>query len=129
MSITQLHRTAVLVDLRISNWTAKRLDRQGTQMVLEGSISRADKDRVAMVKQLVDPVKLKKIAKLTNSIRAEHNYLTLPWNDSGTRILPSNLYDQYCKNIDDLIEKRNDEVNRFLEGYERSITEATGSTG
>jgi len=88
---------AMLVALKISQWTARRLDREISNEVarLHGS----DPDQGSFWKRLVpkDNPEHKALVKIVNAARADHYANTLPWTDEGWRLLPTANYLEYSR--------------------------------
>lgn len=102
---------AMLATLSISQWTARKLDRQVTKEV---ETAHAAHDAGRFNKLLVNKSLLDPVAKLAGQIRDYHYSVTLPWADSGARLLPSKLFMAYT-----------DRMRRFKEEFNRSVTELT----
>lgn len=83
---------AMLVNLSISAWTARKLDKKVSAEV-ERSHSAHDAGRFN--KLLVNKTLLDPISKLSGQIREYHYSVTLPWSDNGPRLLPSALFMDY----------------------------------
>lgn len=92
-----IHNTAMLVDLKISQWTGRKLDRKVSEEVASNKHSASDAGRYN--KQLISKTDLQAIDKAVSSARATHYRLTLPWDDRGPRILPSAMYLDYTQTM------------------------------
>ncbi len=88
-----LSRKAVLVSVNISQWTARKLDKQITDKV--NREHNATKDAGRYNKLLIEAEHLEKINKLVSSARQLHYSMTRPWADEGPRILPNALYSKF----------------------------------
>src|SRR6185369_3013865 len=97
MTKNLLAEKAVLASLNISQWSGRKLDRKITDEVNESHGAVADAGRYN--KLLVAKVTLDPIQQIVGEARSYHIRMTLPWSDSGTRILPSALYLEYTKKI------------------------------
>lgn len=85
---------AVLVDLNISVWTGRKLDRKVSDEVAvaknaAGNAGNFTKNLVAGNTLLADA------NKFAAQFRLWNNTQTIPWNDSGTRMLPMNNFMAY----------------------------------
>lgn len=86
-----LSSSAILVDVTISTWTARKLDKAVTDEVnvsknADGKASRVNKNLLAGVPQLEE---------INSYAAAVRNWVysqTLPWSDYGTRIIPTGAY-------------------------------------
>jgi hypothetical protein len=79
--------SGVLVNLSLSVWSGRKLDRQVSEEV---DVSKATKTRAGNYqKNLFAGVgELDNIRKIAGAIRNWHNVVTLPWSDGGDRLLP-----------------------------------------
>ena len=81
--------SAVLVDLSISVPTGMKLDKEKSDKVNEDN-NTANKRIAKVTKDIyAGSETLHKIIKKASMIRNRNMQLTLPWNDSGTRLLPN----------------------------------------
>ena len=82
--------SAVLVEVNIGVLTGNKLDREESEKVSENN--NANK-RVARVTKNIfaGSETLKDINKYAAKVRQANMGMTMPWNDSGTRLLPSTL--------------------------------------
>lgn len=98
MSTTQIHNRALLVNLSISTWTARKFDRQVTREVNRQYGAPQDAGRYN--KHLLAGSATQSYSHLmglSQKIRMEHYNRTLPWTDEGWRILPSDQYMPYME--------------------------------
>ena len=85
--------SAVLIDLNISVWTARKLDKNVSKEI---DINKNTTIKAGNYNKhiLAGSDQLDKITKLSGEIREWHGRQTLPWSDTGTRLLPmSNFFD------------------------------------
>ena len=89
-----LSSSAMLVELSISVWTGRKKDKQATADV---TMSNHAKTGVAAVnkKLMADCAELDAIQKFAASVRTFHYSATLPWTDTGIRIVPTAKYFAY----------------------------------
>jgi len=91
MSITS---SAVLVELNISVWTASKLDKGATEIVL--SSNQASKGSAEVRKNLLAGTnKRKDIADYAAMCRLYHSTTTMSWANKGPRLLPTSLFMGY----------------------------------
>ena len=110
----KLSNKAMLISLNISSWTARRYDKKITKKV-EDEFNAKDSGRFNKI--LISLDKIKGIQKVASEARDYHYEQTLPWGDSGTRILPSASYMTYTARMRELKAKFEFEVNAFLSVY------------
>jgi len=87
---------AMLATLSISAWTARKQDKK---ISAEVEAAHSAYDAGKFNKLLVNKALLDPITKLTSRIREFHYCMTLPWADSGARLLPSKLFMDYTAKI------------------------------
>lgn len=123
-SVTQsgLDTSAMLVDLRISQWTARKLDKKVSNRVAAeaGVDSRAG----SYYKTLVSSDHLDSIKKKVTAVRSYHYLMTLPWSDAGPRVLPVDAYFDYQQTMQDHRAEFDALVQAFLEDYPFARQEA-----
>ena len=88
---------AIIVNLSISQWTAKKTDKKVNRDVAREN--GCDEHVGNYRKTLVAREAIKKITELAGAIRAEHYRLTLPWRDGGDRVLSATAYFQYSQTM------------------------------
>lgn len=110
---------AMLASLNISQWSARRLDRQVTQEVNESHNAVADAGRynkLLVAKSAIDPIQ-----KVASEARLYHIKMTQPWGSDGSRILPAALYLEYTDHLAKLKKDFEKEVDRFAHNYPAHI--------
>ena len=120
MSIS-IATSAVLVDLNISVWTARKLDKSVSKEidVTKSTTTKAgnyNKNLLAGATQLAD------ITKLAGEIRDWHTKQTLPWADAGTRLLPMENFFDYKTQLGAYETEFQQRVNKFIVEYPNIIT-------
>lgn len=88
-----LSERAMLVTLSRSQWGGEKTDRSVTRELTEAKGAEARSARV--VKNLLPPEALRDVHKASGEARLTHYRYTLPWRDSGPRILRSATYGEY----------------------------------
>lgn len=111
----------MLVDLTIHQWTARKHDKSATREV-ERAHDASGAGRFN--KQLVAKESLASIAKKANEMRDYHYSKTLPWSDSGPRLLPAELFLEYRQEINRLKDEFSLLVARFADDYPALVDEA-----
>jgi hypothetical protein len=90
--------SAVLVELNISVWTANKLDKGATDIVLASNSASSGSAQVRK-NLMAGTDKRKKIADYAARARLYHNQTTLSWSDKGARLLPTSLFMDYKQNM------------------------------
>lgn len=92
----KLDEKAMLVKASISQWSARRHDKEATKTV-EDKYNAVGVGRFNKV--LMESAILKAINKKANEIRSFHYENTLPWNDEGWRIMPAKNFQYYSQKM------------------------------
>ena len=115
MSITT---SAMIVTLTVHCWTARKQDKKVAKEVDD---RHGAKDAGRYNKLLIDKAHIQPLQSLANSIRDEHYKMTLPWMDSGGRLLPSKLFMDWRDRMEGLREQYRQAVDKFVDRYEASL--------
>lgn len=109
-------RKALLVTLKISEWTARKLDKRETaEVAIRHSTSQ---ECVRVNKSLLPGAKeLEELHKKTGEIRTEFYKLTLPWGENGQRIIPVDAYQDFMLKVSPMMEKWRRLADDFLAAY------------
>lgn len=91
-----IHTQAMLAHLTISQWTAKKLDRNATAQV---ELTHQAHDAGRFTKALLSKQLFESINQLISQARKYHYSVTLPWTDGGDRLLPTSLFAEHTKTI------------------------------
>lgn len=108
--------SAVLVDLNISTWTARKLDKQVSNEI---DASKNTKTRAGNYNKrlLAGAKELEVVQSVAGKIRLWHGAQTLPWGNNGTRLLPMGNFFDYKKELGVLETEFTDSVTDFLNQY------------
>ena len=120
MSIS-ISSSAMLVELSISTWTARKLDKSVTDEVntnkkASSSASRVNKHLLPEVKQL------KEIIKYAESTRNWMYTKTLPWSDFGARLIPTANFFEFKQELDSRTDEFYRMVDEFVDEYPNLIS-------
>lgn len=113
-----LHERAMLINVSVSQWTARKHDQKASREVAS---QHGAKDAGRFNKLLIDSSQLKPMSQATNAIREYHYSHTLPWSDDGRRLLPSAMYFTYTTEMRALIDKFNAAADQFAARYQTLI--------
>ncbi len=94
-----LHTKAMLVNLSIGCWSARKLDKKESKRVTEHHNVTDKAARVTKSLLPEDFGSYKEIICAAVEARQEHYRLTLPWTDNGSRILLASNYQSYTEAI------------------------------
>lgn len=93
-----IQNSAVLVDLNISVWLGRKLDRRVSEEIDAAKDTKARAGNYH--KQLLPGMgALERLNGIANATRAWHYENTLPWADSGTRLLPMANFFKYKEEL------------------------------
>lgn len=113
---------AMLVELSISQWTARKLDKSTTDEVLANKQA-GDKGAARVNKHLLaGRTELEVINQHVGQVRDYVYSNTLPWSDSGIRLLPTAKFMEFTTTIKDMEDKFFELVNDFVTIYPTLIT-------
>jgi hypothetical protein len=113
--------SAMLVDLTITTWTARKLDRTVTDEV--NSAKRANKKASRVNKHLLPEVDhLDRILKYASMVRNWMYTKTLPWSDQGPRLIPTASFFDFKRELDEHEREFNTMVQNFLHYYPTLIS-------
>jgi len=128
MSSFGIETSAMLVELSISCWTARKLDKRVSQEVdaTNGAKARAGNYNKNL---LAGTQKLDNIVKFAANARAWHNVNTLPWSDNGLRLLPVENFLRYKERLGELEQEYNTLIQDFLTSYPNLVDAAAFQLG
>ena len=120
--------SAMLVDVSVSVWTGRKKDRKASDDVTQANFAASG---VASVhkKLMADCQELVAIQKFVANGRNRHSAMTMPWSDTGLRLLPTTQYFKYHQAMTEMQDEFHRLVNTFLQGYEWEITQASAKLG
>lgn len=109
-----LSSRAMLVALNIRQWSARKYDKQATREV-ETTHTATNAGRFN--KLLIEPTALRDINHLAGKLRDMHYSATLPWGESGERLLPAELYLQFQLDMAELVRRFDAAAKAFIALY------------
>jgi hypothetical protein len=119
---------AMLVELNISSWTGRKLDKRASSEVTSSNNAARGVANVSK-KLLGDCDELTAITKFVGVSRNMHYAMTMPWSNSGLRLLPTAQFFKYQEAMTDVQQEFNRLVDNFLRVYDWEITEAQAKLG
>lgn len=119
-SVPSISTAAMLVELSIGTWTGRKLDKRASQDVTASN--HADKGVANVHKKLLgDCAELDAVQKFTANARNVHYACTMPWSDTGLRLLPTTQYFKYHQEMTQLQSEYQRLVTAFLDAYNWEI--------
>lgn len=120
VEVPTLAARTLAIDLNISVWTARKKDKRASTKV--NNDHNAIRDASTVHKNLLAGCdKLTEIKTLAGKIRSTHYDMTLPWTDSGTRIIMTAGYPDYVAVMTDMITQFNTLTNEFIDMYDFEV--------
>ena len=128
IAVPSISGSAMLVELSIRNWAGRKLDKSASQKV---TIDNRASTGVANVhkKLLGDCAELSAVIKFAGNARNAHYAMTMPWSDTGMRLLPTSRYFKYNEQMIALKAEYFTLVDTFLASYNWEITQAQVKLG
>lgn len=128
-SVPSISSSAMLVELSISQWTGIKKDKKASQDVEQQNGAQRGVFNGSK-KLLGDCAELKAVHDFTANIRTGAHYdMTMPWSNSGLRLLPTAKFFDYQKTMTALQAEWWVLVEAFLEAYEWEASEAQAKLG
>lgn len=129
-----IHSSAMLVDLRISQWTARKIDKKATAEVaathgVASSTGTYYKSVLPTTNTSGDKTAIEEIKKLVGEARSYHYKLTLPWFDTGPRVLSNLGYIEYMQRMQEYTAAFDALVDEFVQDYPFQREEAKRRLG
>ena len=120
--------SAMLVELSISSWTARKLDKKVSTQV---DLDKQTKTRAGNYNKnlLAGTGFLDTITKYAANARAWHISQTLPWSDNGLRLLPMSNFMTYKQNLTTLEINYQALVDKFIIAYPNLVSAAAFQLG
>ncbi len=125
--MSKITEKAVLVSLRISQFTGSKKDQKITKEVANNH--NAQEDAGSYNKRLISKEAVGAIQTIAGKARVFHYENTLPWSDEGSRLLPTRRYMTYVSEIKQLEFEFNSKVDEVVEKYDEIIEEAKQRRG
>ena len=120
--------SAMLVELSISGWTARKLDKK---VSAEVDVSKGTKTNAGNYNKnlLAGTGFLDTITKYAANARAWHISQTLPWSDNGLRLLPMSNFLVYKEQLNKLETNYEALVDKFITAYPTLVSAAAFQLG
>lgn len=119
---------SMLVELSISTWTARKLDKSASADVTARNSAARGTANVNK-KLLGDCEELVALQKFAGNVRTMHYSMTMPWSDTGMRLLPTAVYFKYHQQMTALQNEFARLVDAFLDAYDWEVVQAQSKLG
>jgi hypothetical protein len=113
--------SAMLVDLNIGTWTARKMDKSASSAI--NKMNNADDDVARVHKGLLSGTdQLARVIKYSAMVRNWVYKKTLPWSDSGLRLISTADYFEFKREMDEYQQEFYRMVDNFLTYYPTLIS-------
>ena len=120
--------SAMLVELQVSQWTGRKKDKTASVEVTDQNW--AEKGTASVNKKLLGNCdELTAIHKFTANSRNIHYKSTMPWSDTGMRLLPTAQYFKYHQQMTELQNEFERMAQSFISNYDWEISRAQARLG
>lgn len=124
-----IQTSAMLLDLTISVYTGRKIDRKTADEVTSAA-GAGSKRATSVHKHLfAGDSELADINSYAGWCRARVAQLTMPWNDTGTRLLPTRQFFVVKQELDAMQQEFERRVAQFVAGYPQKISNAAFALG
>ena len=114
---------ALLVELSIRTWSGRKLDKRASEEVT--TTHNATRGVANVNKKILgDCAELDAVLKFAANARNAHYSMTLPWSDTGIRLLTTAKYFDYNKAMTDLQQEFDRLVGLFIQAYSWEVSAA-----
>ena len=119
---------AMLVELNIPLWTARKMDKKVSEEVdnAKGTHARGGNYHKNL---LAGSDKLERIQKIAGAARTWHYENTLPWTDKGARLLPMKSFFDYKQTLNNFENQFTQAVNDFCIEYPKLVSKSAFTLG
>ena len=123
----KIQEKAVVVKVTAGLWGARKTDKEASIRATQQE--NADEGSAAVVKRLIARSHLKDIVKLESAIDLIMERYSLPWLNGGYRILPSEFYGEWRKEVNKVKDEYDIAVRKFLQSYPTIVQSESNSLG
>lgn len=128
VSAPSISQSAMLSELSISVWTARKKDRTATNDLLRQN--NADSSAGAFSKNLLAGcAELDAIAKFAANARTLHASMTMPWSDTGPRLLSGPQYFKHTEAMTAMKAEFDRLVDAFITAYDWQVAQVHAKLG
>ena len=122
-----LSSRAMLCDLSISQWSASTYDNEVSKEVAANHGAQANVGRYRKI--LLPKEALAEIRQIAGEARRDHNFMTLPWDDVGYRLLPAAMYMEHVEKLRYHQRKFNEAVHTFVNQFQGLVAQYKSQLG
>ena len=127
-NVPSISSSSMMVELSISTWTGRKLDKRASKDVTINN--NADTGIANVNKKLLGNCQeLTAVQKFVANVRNIHYSMTMPWSDTGLRLLPTAQYFKYHQQMTAIQNEYDRLVNEFIRTYDWAISQAQARLG
>ena len=124
-----IQNSSVLVDLNLSVWTGRKMDKKTSNEVVAAKSARSKNAATVSKHLLAGNDTLSKIQKHAAAVRNWHYEQTLPWSDGGSRLLPMKSFFDYKAKLNEFENDFTDLITNFIKEYPVLVSAAAFQLG
>jgi hypothetical protein len=126
--VPSISSSAMLVELNISVWTGRKFDKQVSAEIdtQKQTTTRAGNYSKRL---FADEPIFDAIQKFAGNARTYHYHATMPWSDSGLRLLTTSMYFDYNKKVSEMEMDFDNLVSNFINQYQVLVNKAQTKLG
>ena len=128
LSVPSISSSAMLVELNISVWTGRKFDK-GVSQEIDTQKQTTTRAGNYSKRLFADEPIFDAIQKYAGNSRTYHYHATMPWSDSGLRLLTTTMFFDYQKEISGMEMEFNRLVEQFVNQYDKLVLQAQMKLG
>ena len=128
VSIPSISSSAMLVELNISVWTGRKFDK-GVSQEIDTQKQTTTRAGNYSKRLFADEPVFDAIQKFAGNSRTYHYHATMPWSDSGLRLLTTSMFFDYQREITAMEQEFNQLVDTFLSSYDKLVLQSQMKLG
>jgi hypothetical protein len=97
-NIPSISSSAMLVQLNVSVWTARKQDKAATAKIAREA-GASDKAGIYNKNILAGCIELEDLKRFVGNARNDHYAMTAPWSDMGLRLIPTTAFFDYVNHM------------------------------
>ena len=128
VSVPSISSSAMLVELNISVWTGRKFDK-GVSQEIDTAKQTTTRAGNYSKRLFADEPIFDAIQKFAGNSRTYHYHATMPWSDSGLRLLTTSMFFDYQREITAMEQEFNRLVEQFITNYDKLVIQAQMKLG
>lgn len=128
VSVPSISSSAMLVELNISVWTGRKFDK-GVSQEIDTQKQTTTRAGNYSKRLFADEPVFDAIQKFAGNSRTYHYHATMPWSDSGLRLLTTSMFFDYQREITAMEQEFNQLVDTFLSSYDKLVLQSQMKLG